>query len=66
MEKEYISKESILKELKRKLKFVEKRMSRNNSYSDKAIAAWNRDEALYKVYTDLFSFTINLPVKYIK
>jgi len=62
MEKEYISKESVIEEIKRKLKFVENRMLRNNSYSDEAIIAWNRDEALYKVYQDLLSFTIDLPV----
>ena len=62
MKTEYISKESVINELKKRLKFVENRMSRNNSYSDEAIAAWNRDEALYKVYTDLISFTIDLPV----
>lgn len=37
-------------------------MLRNNSYSDEAIGAWDRDEALYKVYTDLISFTIDLPI----
>lgn len=62
MKKEYISKESVINELKRNLKFVENRMSRNNSYSAEGIAAWNRDEALYKVYTDLISFAIDLPV----
>lgn len=58
---EYISKESIIKELKRRLGFVENRMLRNHGYSDEAIAAWDRDEALYKIYTDLISFTIDLP-----
>lgn len=58
---EYILKESVIKELKRRLRFVENRMLRNNSYSDEAIAAWDRDEALYKVYQDLISFTIDLP-----
>jgi len=62
MKTEYISKESVIKELKRKLKSVENRMLRNNSYTDEGIAAWNRDEALYKVYTDLISFTVGLPV----
>ena len=62
MNTEYISKESVINELKKRLKFVEYRMSKNNFYSDEAIAAWNRDEALYKVYTDLISFTIDLPV----
>jgi len=62
MKTEYISKESVIKEIKRRLKFVENRMSRNKSYNDEAIAAWNRDEALYKVYQDLLSFTIDLPV----
>ena len=65
MENEYISKESVINELKKRLKFVENRMSKNNSYSDEAIAAWNRDEALYKVYTDLISFTIDLPLIYL-
>jgi uncharacterized protein YfkK (UPF0435 family) len=62
MEKEYISKESVIKEIKRKLRFVENRILRNESYDDEAIAAWNRDETLYKVYQDLLSFTIDLPV----
>ena len=62
MKTEYISKESVINELKKRLKFVENRMLRNNSYSDEALAAWNRDEALYKVYTDLLSFTVDLPV----
>lgn len=62
MENEYISKESVINELKKRLKFVENRMSKNNSYSDESIAAWDRDETLYKVYTDLISFTIDLPV----
>ena len=61
MKTEYISKESVIKELKRRLRFVENRMLRNESYNDEAIAAWNRDKALYKVYQDLLSFTINLP-----
>ena len=59
---EYILKESIIKELNRRLGFVENRMLRNHGYSDEAIAAWNRDEAIYKVYRDLLSFTIDLPI----
>jgi len=58
---EYISKESVIKELKRRFGFVENRMLRNHGYSDEAIAAWDRDAALYKVYQDLISFTIDLP-----
>ena len=58
---EYISKKSVIKKLKRGLGFVENRMLRNHSYNDKAVAAWNRDEALYKIYQDLISFTIDLP-----
>lgn len=58
---EYISKESVIKELKRRFGFVENRMLRNRCISDEAIAAWDRDAALYKVYQDLISFTIDLP-----
>lgn len=60
--KEYINKESVIKEIKRKLRFVENRMLINKSYDDEAIAAWNRDQALYKVYQDLLSYTTDLPV----
>lgn len=57
---EYIPKESIIEELKRRLKFVENRMQRNRGYSDEAIEVWNRDEALYKVYQDLIYFINNI------
>lgn len=60
---QYISKDDAIAEIKRRIKFVEKRLERNNSYSEKGSAAWERDKALYDAYNSLLSSLDTLEVK---
>ena len=58
-----IDKDTLVVEIKRRLKFVEKRLRRNNSYSERGNAAWERDEALDNVYNSLLYFINTIEVK---
>ena len=58
-----IDKDTLVVEIKRRLKFVEKRLRRNNSYSERGNAAWERDEALDNVYNSLLYFINTLEVE---
>lgn len=63
---QYLLKAAVIAEIKRRIKFVEKRLERNNSYSEEGSAAWERDKALYDAYNSLLSFLDTLEVKEIK
>lgn len=60
---ELIDKASVVEEIKRKRKIVEKRLYNNNSYSEEANTAWERDEAVYDAYVSLLYFIDNLEIK---
>lgn len=58
-----INKDILVAEIKRRLKFVEKRLKRNNSYTEEGNIAWERDKALYDAYNSLLNFLNTLEVK---
>lgn len=59
----YIDKNALVAEIERRKKIVEKRLYNNNSYSEEANSAWERDKALYDAYNSLFHFIDDLEVK---
>lgn len=58
-----IDKDALVAEIEKYLKKVEKRLERNNSYSEKGCIAWERDKALYDSYNRTLSFIDTLEVK---
>ena len=57
-----IDKDTLVVEIKRRLKFVEKRLKRNNSYTEDGNTSWERDKVLYDAYNSLLSFLDTLKV----
>lgn len=62
MEKEYIEKEPLINEIKRRIKLVERRLYINNSYTEEGNIAWERDKALYDNYNFFLSFIDKLTI----
>ena len=58
-----IDKDALIAEIERRLKFVENRLKRNNSYTEEGNIAWERDKALYDSYDQILSFINTLEVK---
>lgn len=58
-----IDKDALVAEIDKYLKKVEKRLERNNSYSEEGCSAWERDKALYDSYNRTLSFIDTLEVK---
>ena len=58
-----INKDTLVAEIKRRLKFVEKRLKKNNSYTEEGNIAWVRDKALYDTYNSLLHFLDTIEVK---
>lgn len=58
-----IDKDAVVAEIERHLALVEKRLSKNNSYSHSGKIAWERDKALYDRYEFFLSFLNTLEVK---
>ena len=60
---QYIDKAVVVAEIERRLKFIEIRLERNNSYTEEGNTAWKRDKALYDAHNFLLSFLDTLEVK---
>ncbi len=60
---QYIPKASLVAEIEKRIKSVEKRLKRNNSYSEEGVISWERDKSLYDSYNQFLSFINTLEVK---
>ena len=60
---QYIPKAALVAEIERRLKFIEIRLKRNNSYSEEGVISWKRDKSLYDSYNQFLSFINTLEVK---
>ena len=60
---QYITKAALVAEIEKRIKSVEKRLKRNNSYSEEGVISWERDKSLYDSYNQFLSFINTLEVK---
>ena len=60
---QYIDKNTIIAEIEKREKIVEKRLYINNSYSEEGNTALERDKVLYDAYNSLLHFLDKLEMK---